>query len=112
MKKLIVAWVAGFVCAMALVVRWQRIGNAAVQPVPADSEPTPTPMSPATEATTPTSGGVRGFASAGWESVLAGARADLGGLRQIVGRMRPEGAPSLHGVGTIDLSSEGVSAAG
>jgi hypothetical protein len=113
MKKLVVAWVAGFVFAMALVVRWQRIGNAAVQPA---SETLPEPA-PATEAKAPgpaQPGGVLGFASAGWDSVRVGARKDLGALRQAVGRVRPDRAPDLavdNGMPTVDLRAEGLSAA-
>jgi hypothetical protein len=116
MKKLVIAWALGFVCAMTLVVRWTRIGNAAVSTEDAPPEPSEVAASPsgAPAAEKPT--GVRRFASTGMESVLVGARADLGGLRQLLDRVRPDRAPVPKPVvdgpaETIDVTTEGVSAA-
>jgi len=107
MKKLVVAWVLGFVCAMTLVVRWTRIGNAAV----ATEEASPEPITDTGSATgAPTAApptGVRRFASAGMDSVLVGARADLGGLRQLLDRVRPDRAPTPEPVAEVASAAAG-----
>jgi len=117
MKKLVVAWVLGFVCAMTLVVRWTRIGNATVSTEEALPEPGEVAASPSGAPASETRTGARRFASAGMESVLVGARADLGGLRQLLDRVRPDRAPVPKSdladpTGTVDLTTGGVSAAG
>ena len=91
MKKLVVAWVAGFVFAMTLVVRWQLIGRDSVVAENVAAPPEPTEEAEPSVSDKPP--GVRRFASAGWESVRVGARADLDRLRNLRVRGRRESDP-------------------
>jgi len=109
MKKLVVAWVAGFVFAISLVVRWQLMGNDSVAAEDAAPAPKPTDQSEPSVSVKPA--GVRRLATAGWESVRAGAQADLGRVRNLVNRARPASdlvpAPAVD---AVDLTTKGVSA--
>jgi hypothetical protein len=108
MKKLVVAWVAGFVFAMALVVRWQLIGNPSESAGNAAAAPEPTDESEPSVSETPA--GVRRLASTGWESVRVGAQADLGRLQKLLRGARPDTDPVAEPpVDTLDLTTKGVS---
>ena len=108
MKKLVVAWVGGFVFAMALVVRWQLIGNPTVAPGNAAPGADPTDES---ESLSEAPAGVPWHASAGWEAVRVGARTDLSRLRKLLKRTGPDTDPVPDpAVDAVDLTTNSVSA--
>jgi len=110
MKKLVVAWVAGFVFAISLVVRWQLMGNDSV--AAGDAAPAPKPTDESEPSVSEKPAGVRRLATAGWESVRVGAQADLGRVRDLVNRARPASdrvpAPAVD---ALDLTTEGAARA-
>ena len=107
MKKLVVAWVAGFVFAIALVVRWQLMSNPPVETGNGVASPEPTEESEPSASGKPA--GVLRLASAGWESVRAGALADVGRLRNLVEGARPA-SDSVPKPAVDTLATEGVAA--
>jgi len=91
MKKLIIAWIMGFVVAMTLAARWQRMGAATATPgesgAPSPIEPSPVESSATQPSRQP--GGMMAVASAASKPIIAGAKQDFALFRRVVQPMRP-----------------------